>query len=250
MLCLGACAYAPSPGAGSDAPVNGDDALAGQDSPASTDTGNPGCTNIAFRSLQATTSGATDSIVIATPIGVLPGDLLIASLLYLSDSDEQPGSLQTPGGWTEIQQRSFGANDSIGLSMFRREVVTGEPATHTWNAGQSKRFDVVIEAYTGVDAADPIEGAASQTNSQSTNIAGPGASSPACGMIVSAFGIRSVSTFTSPANMDERGQLTNAQGAAISLLVVERQLEGAMAAVTATATTSAVSIGMTVALKP
>jgi len=93
------------------------------------------------------TGGST--IVINTPAGTVPDDLLIA---MVANNDGQP--MTAPAGWTNIIQDGNG-ND-IQLAVFWKLAVVGEPASHTFNVGTNFQTAGAIVRYSGIDISNPI----------------------------------------------------------------------------------------------
>lgn len=212
------------------------------------------CPNaIAFRSASTATAGSGNLVTVPTPAGVAEGDLMVAAVVFQADSDEQPGTLSTPAAWTNLRQDAFGINGGIGLATFTRTVTALEPATHPFSTtGGSKRFVVHVLAYANVDTTNPIADAQSGLATSATTVVAPSVSSPACGMVVGAFAIRTVTTLD-PMAMTERADVNNASGAAITLATADELAVGGGGTGSRSALAAdgpAATIGQLLALRP
>jgi len=117
-----------------------------------------------------TTPGA---VAVATPAGVVSGNLLLAFLVY--DCNTNPTA---PAGWTLVQRvRSATAGGSYQpptAEVWRRVSNGTEGASQTWTFSTSSwpagRPDVIgrMLSYTGTDPATPVEVSASASDSGST----------------------------------------------------------------------------------
>src|SRR5688500_7222974 len=84
-----------------DAPES--DASGGEDS------GGDACAAV-FRGSSSQTAGSGNGVTVATPAGVELGDVMLATILYQSDSDETVGTIDAPLGWTLVRRDSHGGN--------------------------------------------------------------------------------------------------------------------------------------------
>ncbi len=246
MLCAG-CSYTPSTGIGGDSQIP-DTQLDGVTIPDASDAA--GCIPVAFRASSSATTNSTTSVTVGTPAGVIQNDVMIAAVLYEADSDEQPGQLATPTGWTLLRRDELSINGGIGMSVFSRVAAATESANHTFTTGPSKRFIAVIQAYSGVDTASAIA-IASQTSTSSTSIVAPNVTGATCGMLVGAFGVHAITTVQPPTSMTERAHLSNSNNASMTLEVSdELSTGGATGTRTALTSNAAQTIGQLVALTP
>lgn len=255
---LAACSYSPAGSADNPATVDGMSGDAAGDAAgavdAVVDTNNACADPITFVSSNNAVAGSGNSITVPSPSGVMQDDVLIAAVVFQADSDEQPGTLSTPTGWTLVRQESFGSDGGIGLATFTRTAIAVEPGTHAFvTSGGSKRFVVDILAYRAVDTANPIADVQSQSAASSTSIVAPSLSAPGCSMLVAAFAVRQATTIEPPVSMTEREDVNNTSGASITLAASDEffvPAAGTGERVGLSAAAATQTIGQLIALRP
>jgi hypothetical protein len=119
---------------------------------------------IGFRSAATATAGSAHSITVATPDGVQPGDVLIATV-----AAGGPRIALTSSGWTPIRTTDAGA--ALDQLSFYRVATTTESASHTFAAASgTNELAAGISAYSGVDVANPIDVVGDASRAAATSI--------------------------------------------------------------------------------
>jgi hypothetical protein len=169
-------------------------------------TASPAGAAITYRSSTTNTASSTNSIVLSTPADVQVGDVMVASVSIGGTS--VPASFATPTGWTQAVAPKIQGNVEVG-TYYR--VVTGtETATYTWSvASGSFNLSGGIVDYAGVNST-PLDGTkTSGGNSGNAACTGFNTTTANDEVIVAAADKNNV-TFTAPAGMTERFDLSSA----------------------------------------
>jgi len=109
---------------------------------------------------------AVSSIELSIPPMAVPGDVIVASV----DVRTRPVLVTRPSGWELVWRDEI---STVTKSTYVRVLAAGDPATATWT------FDVpaiaigVALAYSGVDAAQPVDSAIGQPNDSSSTFGVP-----------------------------------------------------------------------------
>lgn len=244
VLLLGACSFSTSlSGVTADSDpgtIGGEQQI---DAPNTTSCGGP-----TFRSASSAFNSTDTTVTVATPGGAQVNDLMLAIVLYQSDSDESVGTVTAPTGWTLVRRDAHGGNGEIGQSVFSKPVAVGD-ALHAFTSGPSKRFIAIIHAYAGVDTSMPVAMHQGRVNTTSSSISTPTMAVATCHMIVGAFGTRSLSTLTGPAALTERMELMNNSDATLAIVTADASMTGSTGSLTAMASQSGLSLGQLIALR-
>jgi hypothetical protein len=217
------------------------------DPPASVTTPVPPALPPAFRGASTGTARAATSILVATPAGTAPNDVLLASIDMLGT-----GAITAPAGWSQV--RSDVAGSTLTKVTFIRVAVAGEPASHRFTFAGQRTASGIIVAYSGVDTAQPIDVSGGQANGSSATVASPSvAQSVPNARLVGLFGIATNAAFTPPGGMTERAEIMSGTGNTKVAGEVADEVHpepGDTHVHAATANKAAVSIGHIVLLRP
>lgn len=219
------------------------DAAGNQSDPATTHA----TRRIAFRAAAAAHNDTASTLVLPVPAGALPGDLLLSSV-----ADRGGATVTPPDGWTLL--RSDASGTRLRLTTYYRIAATSEPPSYTWSFSRASNAAGGIVAYSGVDAAHPIDRAAGRANSSSRSITAPSVTTRVDdALLVGVFGIAATATLTPPDGMLEQFEEPNdphAHDIAIEAADALQPVAGATGAKVARASQSAVNIGQLVAIRP
>jgi hypothetical protein len=211
----------------------------------------------AFRSVSsAATSGPSSSLTIASPSGVLPGDLMLAAL----DIRVPAGAAITaPAGWALVRRDN---NDpvyaSLSQALYYRVADGSEPSDYTWRWTFSRGVGAAggIVAYSGVDRLTPIDAHGGRLSSYSRRVVAPSVTTTAADdLVVALFGHDGAKTTTSPGGTIERwdsvasGRISAARSKAADFVAPAPGPTGDKVAVTSGKGSSS-AIGQLVALRP
>jgi len=206
-------------------------------------------TTIQLRSTSTAILNLGPSISINAPTGVVPGDVLVATV-----AKSGAEVLTTPAGWTKVD--SVLDNSTMYLGLYWRVAASGDPASFSWTwAGGTSRYGAGgISAYMNVDNDNPVDGHAPAGVSNTTSFPAPTVTTTfANDMIVTAHAVNANnSNWTPPAGMTERLDLVAGSGSFVSIEQndVVQAVPGATGAKTATSSVSGGGGGITLALKP
>ena len=205
-------------------------------------------TGISFHGAAGTGISARSAIRIARPLGVVGGDVEVASILAVGAA-----TVTAPAGWSLVRTDASG-------SVFRQMIyvhVAGstEPSSYRWRLSLTSKGAGTLSAYGGVDPVSPIVASSGQANATSTSITAPGISNPAAGdVLVGFFGILTdqLNAIAAPDGMAERIEATPSSGTpkpALELADATLAQAGATGERTATAALAGPSIGQLVVLR-
>jgi hypothetical protein len=206
-------------------------------------------TTIQLRSTSTAILNLGPSISINAPAGVVPGDVLVATV-----AKSGAEVLTTPAGWTKVD--SVLDNSTMYLGLYWRVAASGDPASFSWTwAGGTSRYAAGgISAYIDVDNDNPVDGHAPAGVSNTTSFPAPTVTTVfANDMIVTAHAVNANNPdWTPPAGMTERLDLVAGSGSFVSIEQndVLQAVPGATGAKTATSSVSGGGGGITLALKP
>ncbi|MFN2488245.1 MAG: Ig-like domain-containing protein [Actinomycetota bacterium] len=202
---------------------------------------------IAFRAASSGANTVATTLVIPTPSGVVPGDVLIASV----DIAGTP-TTTAPAGWTLIRTDTRGTR-LRKLSYFH-VAGASEPSSYRWTFNAARAAGGGIAAYSGVDTSDPIDASGGKANAASTSITAPSITTTVPdALLVGLFGMRGKRTVTPPTVMSERWDVASTTGTpkVTSEAADEAQPSaGATGTRIATASNTGVNIGQLIALRP
>jgi hypothetical protein len=206
-------------------------------------------TRIERRSTSTAILNLGPSISINAPAGVVPGDVLVATV-----AKSGAEVLTTPAGWTKVD--SVLDNSTMYLGLYWRVAASGDPASFSWTwAGGTSRYAAGgISAYANVDNDNPVDGHAPAGVSNTTSFPAPTITTTFINdMIVTAHAVNANNTnWTPPAGMNERLDLVAGSGSFVSIEQNDflQAFAGATGAKTATSSVTGGGGGITLALKP
>jgi hypothetical protein len=142
-------------------------------------------------------------VTIVKPTGTAVGDVLVACVALNGGGVAANGA---PAGWSTIATVTGSTNPRV--YGYYRVAGSAEPATYTWTLTSSVKNAGGIARYSGVDPAQPLDGAptmAAAASGTSATLPGVTTSAPNA-MLVGCVGINSTSTgalISSPAGMTQ-----------------------------------------------
>ncbi len=196
-------------------------------------------------------TGST-SIALTMPTGATANDVLVAVITVRGGTGV---TISPPSGWT---QRT--TNDST--TVLKSATFTGTQSSvgsgpYTFTLSSSQKAAAVVVAYSGVDTTNPVNASGSQANASSTTMTSPAVSSTvANAMVVGLYGNAVATTFSAGSGMALEGQVSSSGGGGGTKKVttgvqdILQASTGTTGTKTMTASTGAVSVGHTLALRP
>jgi chitodextrinase len=187
------------------------------------------------------------SLSVTRPVGVVAGDVLVASV----DVDRKP-TVTPPSGWTQVRRDDN--NSLLRKVTYVRVAGADEPESYTWALSSSRAASGTVVAYRGVDVANPLEAVVGQINAASTSVTAPSVTTISPGArVVSFFGHGIATDMAAPPEMAELGGVSSTAGA-LTVTTFAADLvasaPGAVGSQRATAGVEAISVGHTVVLRP
>lgn len=111
----------------------------------------------AFRAASSAATN-TSSLAIGLPSGTAANDVLIAAVGVRPSS----ATITPPSGWTLIRRVDNASGQTNSLAVFRRVVTGSEPSFFTWDVTGAAYSAGGIQAFSGVDTANPVDAEAGQ----------------------------------------------------------------------------------------
>jgi RHS repeat-associated protein len=128
------------------------------------------------------------------------GDVLIAAVGF----NNSGAAITPPSGWTLVRRMNNSATTANALAVYRRTAVAGEPASHAFAIAGGAFLVGGIQAFSGVDTANPIDVENGQSTVSGTNHDTPSVTTAtANAMLVTAHTFASASTWTPQAGLTE-----------------------------------------------
>jgi hypothetical protein len=151
-------------------------------------------------------SSGIDTTTINKPAGVAEGDFLLG--IFYSFSGDTGGTVSPPPGWTAIgtMQQQLDSEDGVYTNGIAAWKVAGpsEPSSYTYSIGGGSEYPVgSIIAYSGVDAADPVE-AFQYTKGDGASVDIPSLDSSVSNSLLLVMGTNFVATCPTPSGMTQR----------------------------------------------
>jgi hypothetical protein len=117
-----------------------------------------GFSQIAQRGTATTATSTSSTLTISKPAGIAVGDILIANF---SESDNKSNLLANVSstGWTLIDGRNLGTNNTRGTILYKIAIATDVVTTNytfTLNTGTDNSSAAII-AFSGIDASNPFD---------------------------------------------------------------------------------------------
>jgi hypothetical protein len=208
-----------------------------------------GSDTVTFRGSSEDARGLSTNPVPAPPAGTVAGDLLVA--IQTSDLNGSQAAMTAPTGWTEA-----GSSGRLGTGFMKvwTKVATGsEPASYSFLDETDSQGSAVIVAVTGQDPAAPLVATPSFNNgTDSTAHTAPAVTGATGGILITAHlagtGGTTRTYSASPAGMALVRQSTLSTGANILTAVYQQGLVGTAITDAKTATVSASTSWVTMAL--
>jgi hypothetical protein len=200
----------------------------------------------------STNSGGGTQVVITTPPGTQPNDLMIAEIAVRGGTGTQ---ITAPSGWTLVRRDNSGPN--IAQAIYRRTVPGSppEPISYTWTFnGGAKDSAGAIAAYIGASTATPLGVTGGQGNASSTSLTAPSLLIPSgqnADLLMGLYSIANSAAVTLPPGMTPRWSF-RATGFGIALAASDLTLtsSGSTGNKVATAASAAANVGSLISLIP
>ena len=215
--------------------------------------GGGGGTVPAFRAASFAGNATAATLDLPTPSGVAAGDVMVASV------DVRGGpTISAPAGWTLVRRDTnlSGTTAILSQAAYYKVATASEPASQTWTFSQARAASGGIQAYSGVDQANPIDAHGGQANASSTQVTAPSiTTSVANTRLVGLFGTSASATTTiaPPGGMSERGEAAASAGTTRTTSEGADQTQstaGATGSRVATAAAAQANVGQLIALRP
>jgi hypothetical protein len=171
-------------------------------------------TPITLRSSTTKSLVAGTSLVVDTPAGVQQNDLMFVLIGWNGST----AISAIPAGWT---QTSTNASNGQALYTYRRIAGASEPASYTWTFSAAVTVVAWEGAYIGVDTTTPLDGVNGSGQNGTTHTTGTTSNSSANDMVIAAYSLNAVSTFTTPTGMTAESVVTAGSGPGVSLAVFD-----------------------------
>ena len=202
---------------------------------------------IAFRAASTAQNGGASSITVATPSGIVAGDVLLATI----DVRGRP-SITASAGWQLVRHDDGGS--TMQKATYWKAATSGEPAGYTFGFSSSAGATALVSAYSGVSTTAPIDTHSGSANAASAQITAPAVTTTVPGTrLVGLFAIASSTSITPPSGMTERAEATAATSTyKITGETADTALSsaGSTGPRVATASRSTKNIGQLIALRP
>jgi PKD repeat protein len=189
----------------------------------------------------------------ATPTITLPSNIQAGDLMVMTAALNSVTAATTPSGWKLVDQAS-----TIGTTTYvwTRIATSGDAgAARTVPLAASTKSALSVVAYRGADAAQPIDGYATGTDSGSSSHTSPTLTTPTTDTILTIWTDKSPDTgaWTPPPSVQQRVAVYSTGTGRVSTLVADSAApaDGHAGGLTATTdVTSTRSISWTIAIKP
>jgi RHS repeat-associated protein len=143
---------------------------------------------------------AKANLAISTPAGTAANDVMIAAIGF----NNATAAITPPAGWTLVRRTNNASTTSNSLAVYRKTAATGEPASHTWGVAGGAFLVGGIQAFSGVDTANPIDAEGGQSTVSGTNHDTPSiTTSTANTMLVTSHTYASSQSWTPQAGLTE-----------------------------------------------
>jgi hypothetical protein len=188
-------------------------------------------------------------MVISKPSSAVAGDVLIAGIAWFGNHSSF--SPTPPAGWTLIRSDT---DTPFGQFTYYKVVGASEPSSYTWT-GLEEYSAGGITAYSGVDTANPINGASGSVEVNSGTVVAPSITTTRGNvMLIGVFGLADETPHTPPGSMTTLWSGKSAGTGGANVTSVGAQQSWATAGPTGTRTATAPSgskgAGTLIALQP
>lgn len=195
--------------------------------------------------LRAATGGNT-SVSSSKPSGVVDGDHMTALVVK-----EGAGTLTVPGGWTLQDSQAVAG----GTAYIYTKTASSEGSSYTWSLNNTSRLSVHCIAHYNLDGTTKLDVAiGKQSNSASTSMTSPTITTVTPETMILHLGAAidtsaGSATVTPPSGMTEQSDAGGGDSR-LHIASVIQSAAGATGAKVSTLTTSEISAGFTMALRP
>jgi hypothetical protein len=203
---------------------------------------------ITFRGASSGRNTKANTLLLAAPAGVAPGDVMVAAVAVRGTT-----TITAPAGWTFV--RLDNAANYVIQAVYVRAATAAEPPSSTWKFSGAVPAAGGIMAYAGVDTAAPVDVHGGRTTAGSVKtITAPSVTTTTAGdEIVALFDIGGTNSITPPAGMLERAEAAVTAGTNhVTWEGADSRLatQGPTGIRTASASVAHPNIGQIVALRP
>jgi RHS repeat-associated protein len=210
-------------------------------------TGSGTQSTIAWRAAASASSGANagTSITVTKPSGTVAGDVMVAGIVANGGSGV---TITAPAGW--VLQRTENQLTSTATAVFTKVAGASEPASYAFTLSASKLVVGSISTYTGVDTANPVDGAGgANSGTSSTAISAPSVTTTTSNTrVIAVWGVRGATTFTPVTPVLERTDIATTGSFPMSMSLGDRARSTAGATGTSDATASMAGFQATVTI--
>jgi hypothetical protein len=163
----------------------------------------------------SSSSGKSSSLRIARPVGVLPGDLMLAGLTARLSSSAQ---ITPPSGWRQVRRDSNIGGATLTQALYYKTADSSDFGPFTWRFSSSTGVAGGIIAFSGLEQSAPVRASSGLYQSNSRLIAAPGLTTTLDDTpVVGFFGGSSRMTIAPPNGMSEEYDLMNGSGGKFSV---------------------------------
>jgi len=166
------------------------------------------CSTATIAHVGSSTSTGVGTLVLQTPPGTSPGDVLVAQV---SNKGGGTAALTAPAGWTSIRRDSaYQANGAaqVTAALFWRVAVTTEPTSATFHLAASVDMVGGIATYRGVSTVNPVNASQVMTGTGATATTPSVTTTTAATMLVD-FTAKWQDDLPAPAGTQHRWRLTS-----------------------------------------
>jgi hypothetical protein len=150
------------------------------------------------------TTGST-TLAITKPIGVVQGDVMVASITAAGT-----GTVTAPSGWTAIKNTTQGT--VLRQAVYYKVATASEAASYSWSLTTSRSAAGGIIAYSGVNQTVPIDASATGTAASGNAVAPSITTSAANDLVIAAAAFATTTTATPASGTTERFDTTSVLG--------------------------------------
>jgi hypothetical protein len=198
----------------------------------------------------ATSTGRSETLTIARPAKLVPGDVMVAALAVRTAT----GTISPPAGWTLIRRDMSGnVGAELSQALYYRISSSREPSSYAWAFASPVSANGAILAYGGVSRRHPIDSQAGRYTPDAVRFAAPSVRTTIRGdRLLAFFASTGVNGITPPKRMLERfdlvGQDLGLEGA--SSVLASAGATGIKQAADSAGAVNSSSFGQILALRP
>jgi hypothetical protein len=199
---------------------------------------------------EGSSSSAANS---ASPTVTLPGQVQAGDLMIMTATLGTTTTAATPSGWALLDQTS--TTGTVTYVWTRRATSADAGASRAVSLGVAAKAVLTVVAYSGVDAANPISGYATGTDSSTAAHTSPVLTAPTTATAVTIWADKSPNTsaWQPPSSVTQRVAVYSSGSGRVSSLVADSGVpsDGKAGGLTATTdVTSTRGMSWTIALRP